>query len=73
MKNTITIKEFSGKITGYIEIDEKGNKTVRDFYGRILGYYKAQYDTTTDFYGRIVARGDIAAALISMYGNENHK
>lgn len=36
MKNTITIREVSGKILGYVDIDEKGNKTVRDFYGRIL-------------------------------------
>jgi hypothetical protein len=73
MKNTITIREVSGKILGYVDIGEKGNKTVLDFYGGILGYYKASYDTTTDFQGRIVARDDMAAALISMFGNEKFK
>jgi hypothetical protein len=64
-----TIQDFYGKILGYIEIeDSTGNKTARDFYGRILGYYKKNFDVTQDFYGRTVARGDVAVGLI--YDNE---
>lgn len=58
------IREFSGKIIGYIQIDNKGNKVVRDFYRRILGKYDKASNTTRDFYGRIVARGDQSSMLL---------
>lgn len=61
MKNTI--RDFSGKIIGYIEDFPNGDKRVTDFYGRILGYYRKQDNTTRDFYNRIVARGDSSAML----------
>lgn len=59
-----TIKDFYGKIIGYIETDGQGNKTVRDFYNRILGYYKKSQNVTTDFYGRIIAQGDCCGILL---------
>lgn len=58
------IREFSGKIIGYIQIDDKGNKIVRDFYRRILGKYDKASNTTRDFYGRIVARGDQSSMML---------
>lgn len=58
------IREFSGKIIGYIQIDNKGNKVVRDFYRRILGKYDKASNTTRDFYGRIIARGDQSSMLL---------
>ena len=58
-----TIRDFTGKIIGYIEIDNKGNKTIRNFYREILGYYDAQQDVTRDFYRRIIARGDCSGML----------
>ena len=58
------IKDFTGRILGYISTDSSGNKTVTDFYGRTLGYYRASDDTTRDFYNRIVARGDQVGMLI---------
>lgn len=61
-----TIKDFYGKIIGYIETDANGNKTVYDFYRRILGYYNKQLNVTQDFYKRIVARGDQASSLINL-------
>ena len=64
MKNKITLRDFYGRIIGYIEEDSKGNKTVRDFYGRILGYYDKAADVTRDFYKKIIARGDQSSALI---------
>jgi hypothetical protein len=66
MSQQLTIRDFSGRIIGFIEVDAAGNKTVKDFYGKILGYYKVSQDVTTDFYGRIIARGDMAASLISL-------
>ena len=62
----LVIREYSGKILGYIYVDEKGNKTVREFTGKTLGYYYADRDVTTDFSGRVLARGDIASALLFM-------
>lgn len=62
---TITLRDFYGKITGYVEIDDRGNKTLRDFYGKILGTYDKRYDVTRDFYGRIVGNGDILTSLLT--------
>lgn len=64
MKNVQTIRDFSGRILGYIETDNDGNKIVRDFYKVILGKYDKKNNVTRDFYGRIVARGDASASLI---------
>lgn len=62
--NTQVIKDFYGRIVGYIEEDNKGNKTVRDFYRRITGYYDKKLNITKDFYGRIIAKGDASGSLI---------
>lgn len=60
-----TIKDFYGKILGYIETDDvTGNKVAYDFYRKILGKYNKQDNCTRDFYGRILSRGDITQALI---------
>lgn len=58
------IRDFSGLIIGWIEEESNGNKTVRDFSGRILGYYDKSRDVTTDFYGKILTRGDSSNGLI---------
>ena len=60
------IKDFSGRIIGTIETDAAGNKTVKEFSGRILGYYKKSIDATTNFNGRIIARGDATGMLFNM-------
>jgi hypothetical protein len=44
--------------------DKTGDKTASDFYGRILGYYKKNLNSTVDFYGRTIARGDTVVGLI---------
>ena len=60
----LVIREFSGKIIGYIYVDEQGKKTVKDFSGKTLGYYYPDRDVTTDYAGKVLARGDIASALL---------
>ena len=65
-----TIRDFGGRILGYIETDANGNKTVRDFYNRILGYYDAKLNVTRDFYNRIIAHGDAAVGLIYQEANK---
>ena len=63
------IRDFYGKILGWIETDAEGNKTARDFYGKILGYYKKRYDHTTDFYGKVLSNGDTVVSLIYAENN----
>ena len=63
--NRQTIKRWDGVIIGFIETDEKGNKTVKDFHGHILGKYDKKHDVTRDFYGRQVAKGDQSPMLFS--------
>ena len=58
------IKDWRGKIIGYIETDNFGNKIVRDFYRKILGKYDKKSDMTRDFYGRMVAKGDQCSLLL---------
>ena len=62
--NRTTIKDFSGKVIGYIDIDDKGNKVVRKFNLMIVGRYDAKLDVTRDFQGRIIAQGDASASLL---------
>lgn len=66
--NKETIRDFYGKILGTIETDAQGNKTVRDFYGRILGWYRKTDNLTKNFYGKIIAKGDVAVGLL--YNNK---
>lgn len=58
-----TIRDFHGRIIGYIETDDNGNKTIKNFYGKILGYYQKSDNTTRNFYRKIIARGDQSSAL----------
>lgn len=64
--DTETIRDFYGVIIGYVETDKRtGNKTFRNFQRVILGYYFKDRNVTTDFYQRIVARGDAGTGLIT--------
>lgn len=57
------VKEFSGKIIGYLDKQSNGDIVVKDFYGKILGYYRKNINKTIDFYGRTVANGNYASIL----------
>ena len=58
------IKDWQGKILGFIETDSSGNQILRDFYGKILGRYNASLNITQDFYGRQVGKGNIIMTLL---------
>lgn len=59
------IKDFKGVILGIIETKDDGDQVARNFPGRqILGYYRKTQDHTTDFYGRILSRGNTVISLI---------
>ena len=60
---TETIKEWTGRVVGYIE--DRGNQLVaKAFSGRVLGYYEKNRGVTTDFSGRVLAYGNILSALV---------
>lgn len=60
------IRDFQGTILGIIRYEENGDKVAMSFPGmQILGYYKAQYNHTTDFYGRILYQGDSVVSFIT--------
>ena len=57
------IREFSGKILGYLE--DTGDKIkATDFYGKPLGHYDKRSNKTYDFYGSVVCSGNGASGLI---------
>ena len=60
----VTIKDWRGKIIGYIRTDRNGDKIVQDFYRKVLGRYDHRTDTTRDFSGRVIARGDACMMLL---------
>lgn len=67
------IKDFYGKILGYVDTDTvTGNKVAYNFYNKILGRYNKREDRTRDFYGKIVSRGDTTQALV-VNDNNNPK
>ena len=58
-----TVRDPYGKILGTLE--DTGDRIVaRDFYGVILGSYRKNDDTTRDFYGRIITKGNAVIGLI---------
>lgn len=65
----VTIKDFSGKTLGYIVNDSSGNKTAYDFSRKVLGTYNKSSNATKDFYGRIIAYGDVLSHLIMKANN----
>ena len=64
MEKKEPIKDWTGKILGFVEYESNGNKILRDFYGRILGRYVKNLNITRDFYGRTVGKGDILMTLL---------
>ena len=58
------IKDWTGKILGFVEIKSNGDKVLYDFPGKILGRYNRSLDVTQDFYGRRVGKGDILMTLL---------
>lgn len=59
------IKDYNGRILGFIEYDPNSKiKTAKNYYGTILGRYDEKLNRTTDYYGRIVAEGDVLSSLI---------
>jgi hypothetical protein len=67
------IKDFYGKVLGYIEDLPNGDQQLRDFYMKVLGKYDKAQDVTRDFYGRVVARGNQLSMLLMMPNIKDRK
>lgn len=65
VKTKTPIREFGGKIIGWLEDDGQGNQQIRDFVGHILGFYRKSEDKTRDFYGRIIGNGNLLVMLLN--------
>lgn len=65
-----TIKDYYGRILGFVETSPNGDKIGYDFYKRVVGYYEKKANLTKDFYRRIVGRGDILVSLIMSANNK---
>ena len=60
-----TIRDFAGRFIAIYEYHDNGDITVRDWQSlMILGYYRAIRDVTTDFYGRVLYKGNAVGMLI---------
>lgn len=66
----LPIKDVAGRVWGWVQIEDDGNKKALDHAGRILGYYKVFNNTTYDVKGKVVAYGDLVSSLIKI-GNKS--
>jgi hypothetical protein len=60
------IRDFNTRqIIGILRTLNNGDVEAREFSSRkILGFYRAKKNTTTDFYGKMLTKGNAAAGLI---------
>lgn len=71
MIKTYSIKDFYGMIIGFIDEDTNtGKKIARSFSGLTLGSYDPYDNTTRNFYGQIISKGDTTSALIYAEANK---
>lgn len=59
------IKDFYGRVIGSLEELSNGDIIAKDFHGRVKGKYKKSDNTTRDFYGRVIARGNQLGMLLN--------
>lgn len=59
-----TLRDFHGRVIGYVETYPNGDKKLWDFHNRVLGTYNKRTNETKDFYNRIVAKGDCLTMLL---------
>lgn len=65
MARTETIRDAAYRNISIITYEDNGDIKVQDWSSRrIVGYYRKSRDVTTDFYGRIIARGNAVGMLI---------
>jgi hypothetical protein len=63
-QSNIEIHDFSGKIIARIRCKGNGDQEISNFSGMVLGRYAAKSDTTHDFSGKLLNRGNTLTMLI---------
>lgn len=58
------VREFSGRIIGWVETDSLGNQIVRAFSGLIIAKYDKTLDVTREFSGKIISKGNTAVGQL---------
>lgn len=58
------VKDWTGKVLGFVDTDKYGNQTVKNFGGKVLAYYDAKKNRTTDFAGKKLSEGNTAISYI---------
>ena len=65
MARTETIKDSAFRPIAILTYEDNGDIKVQDWQSRMtVGYYRKSRDVTTDFYGKIIARGNAVGMLI---------
>lgn len=60
------VKDFYGRAIGIVWYYNNGDIAVLNWPARIIqGYYRKQLDHTTDFYGRVISRGNTVMMLLN--------
>lgn len=65
--NQVSVRDYTGRIIGYLESGPSGSVDAHDNDGRLIGRYDAGTDSTEDTEGRIVMKGNKASLLIGMF------
>ena len=58
------VKDWTGKVLGWVDTDSKGNQVVKNFGGKVLAKYDVMKNRTTDFNGRKLSEGNTAISYI---------
>lgn len=68
--NEQIIKDFYGRIIGYIRTAPNGDQIAYDFYHVVLGYYDARQNVTRNFYRQVIAQGNVLSGLVYQSGKK---
>ena len=60
----IPVKNFSGKILGYIEYKPNGDQELKNYSGMILGTFNATRNITQNYSGTILNYGNTLTMLL---------
>lgn len=66
--NEETLRDFYGRIIGYVRTDQRGNKTYYDFQRRTVAKYDGKQ--TRDFYGLILGSGDLGMSQLFRFNKQ---
>ncbi len=58
------VKSFTGKIIGKISTEPNGDKKAMTFEGQVIAKYNKRMNYTTDFYGKVIGKGDLTEAIV---------